>query len=79
METGLSTCCTLLARVDEALARTPFLSGEDFAMGDIPLGCFAYAWFEMPIDRPDLPHLEAWYQNLRARPAYAKAVAIALT
>jgi len=48
-------------------------------MGDIPLGCFAYAWFEMPIERPELPHLQAWYQRLRQRPAYQRAVMTPLT
>jgi len=48
-------------------------------MGDIPLGSFIYAWFEMPIERPELPHLRAWYERLRARPAYQRAVMTALT
>ncbi|MFA1286653.1 glutathione S-transferase family protein [Xanthomonas axonopodis pv. nakataecorchori] len=69
----------LLARADAALAQQPYLSGEQFAMGNIPLGSFIYAWFEMPIERPELPHLQAWYARLRARPAYRRAVMTALT
>lgn len=69
----------LLARADAALAQQPYLSGEQFAMGDIPLGSFIYAWFEMPIERPELPYLQAWYQRLRARPAYQRGVMTALT
>ncbi|MBV6859610.1 glutathione S-transferase [Xanthomonas campestris pv. zingibericola] len=69
----------LLARADAALAQQPYLSGEQFAMGDVPLGSFIYAWFEMPIERPELPHLQAWYARLRARPAYRRAVMTALT
>ncbi|MBO9858283.1 MULTISPECIES: glutathione S-transferase [Xanthomonas] len=69
----------LLARADAALVQQPYLSGEQFAMGDIPLGSFIYAWFEMPIERPELPHLQAWYARLRARPAYRRAVMTALT
>ena len=48
-------------------------------MGDIPLGSFIYAWFEMPIERPPLPHLSAWYERLKQRPAYRNAVMTALT
>lgn len=33
----------------------------------------------MPILRPELPNLEAWYERLKARPAYRKAVMTALT
>lgn len=76
---GIATCGTLLARADKALADAPYLSGDTFRMGDIPLGCFIYAWFEMPIERPDLPSLAAWYERLKARPAFQKAVAIPLT
>ncbi|MEP5622316.1 MAG: glutathione S-transferase, partial [Hyphomicrobiales bacterium] len=48
-------------------------------VGDIPLGCLAYAWFNMDIERPDLPNLAAWYQRLIERPAYQKGVMSPLT
>jgi glutathione S-transferase len=76
---GVKTLHGLLAVADDALSRQPWLSGEVFGMGDIPLGSFAYAWFEMPIERPPLPHLQAWYERLKTRPAYRKAVMTALT
>lgn len=73
------TCAQLLSIADQALASQPFLSGQAPGMGDIPLGCFAYAWFEMPIERPEMRHLRAWYERLRERPAYQAAVMTALT
>jgi glutathione S-transferase len=76
---GVKTLHGLLAVADDALSRQPWLSGEAFGMGDIPLGSFAYAWFEMPIERPPLPYLQAWYERLKTRPAYRKAVMTALT
>ena len=69
----------LLAVADRALAEKPYLSGDEIGMGDIPLGSFIYAWFEMPIERPPLPHLSAWYERLKQRPAYRNAVMTALT
>jgi glutathione S-transferase len=48
-------------------------------MGDIPLGSLIYAWFELPIQRPDLPHLADWYARLRERPAYQRGVMSPLT
>ncbi|MBV4454708.1 MULTISPECIES: glutathione S-transferase family protein [Pseudomonas] len=76
---GRQACIDALTTVDQALAEQPYLSGQAFGMGDIPLGCFIYAWFEMPIERPAMPHLEAWYQRLQQRPAYRTAVMTALT
>ncbi|AZE83199.1 putative glutathione S-transferase-like protein [Pseudomonas orientalis] len=76
---GRRACIDALGTVEQALAAQPYLSGQAFGMGDIPLGCFIYAWFEMPIERPTMPNLEAWYQRLQQRPAYRKAVMTALT
>ncbi|NQD94760.1 glutathione S-transferase [Pseudomonas sp. CrR25] len=76
---ALERCGELLAIPERALASRPYLSGDTFAMGDIPLGCIAYAWFEMPIVRPELPHLAAWYARLQERPAYRRGVMTPLT
>ncbi|MRG57072.1 glutathione S-transferase [Phyllobacterium sp. SYP-B3895] len=76
---GLEECARLFGIVDAALARSPYLSGETLGVGDIPLGCVAYAWFEMPIERPNHPNLSAWYERLKQRPAYQKAVMTPLT
>ncbi|GAB2781210.1 glutathione S-transferase [Halomonas shantousis] len=79
VEKGLQSCGTLLGMADRVLETRPFLSGQQLGMGDIPLGCFAYAWFEMPIERPALPSLEAWYRRLATRDAFREHVMIALT
>ena len=76
---AIAECGKLLAIADRALSDQPYLSGASFGLGDIPLGCFAYAWFEMPIERPDLPHLQAWYERLQQRRAYQTAVVTPLT
>lgn len=76
---ALARCGELLRIPERALAERPYLSGDAFAMGDIPLGCFIYGWFEMPIERPELPHLAAWYARLRERPAFRRAVMTPLT
>jgi len=72
-------CAQLFSMADQALATQPYLSGDTLGMGDVPLGSFAYAWFELPIERPPLRHLEAWYARLTQRPAYQAGVMSALT
>ena len=79
VQAALDECGRLLAIADQTLATQPYLSGDSFGMGDIPLGCFAYAWFEMPIERPDLHHLCRWYERLQQRPASQAAVMTPLT
>lgn len=79
VERGLVRCRELFAMANAALADSPYLSGERFAMGDIPLGCLVYGWYAIPVERPDLPHLRAWYERLGERPAYRKAVMQPLT
>jgi len=78
-ERGLQRCGELMAIADATLREQPYLSGDQFGMGDIPLGCIAYAWFAFPVERPPLPGLAQWYERLEQRPAYRKAVMIPLT
>lgn len=79
IKAAINECDELLNMADHALISQPYLSGNDIGMGDIPLGSFIYAWFEMPIERAPQPHLQAWYERLKQRPAYQKAVMTALT
>ncbi|MDH7793232.1 glutathione S-transferase [Ochrobactrum sp. AN78] len=79
VQRGIEGMTRSLKIADQALANQPWLSGDDFGVGDIPLGCYAYAWFKFPIERPSTPHLEDWYNRLTQRPAYRKAVMTPLT
>lgn len=56
--------------LDGHLAQRNFVAGDTFTMGDIPLGCVAYRFFNVQVERPHLPNLEAWYARLSQRPAY---------
>lgn len=79
MERGLAQCATLMSMANDSLSESAWLSGTEFGFGDVPLGCIAYAWFNMSIKRPVHPALEAWYVRLSERPAYRKTVMTGLT
>ncbi|MEP3048561.1 MAG: glutathione S-transferase [Roseibium sp.] len=79
IDLGIEHCSAQFAVADNVLREMPYLSGQSLGVGDIPLGCLAYAWFNMDIERPDLPNLAAWYQRLIERPAYQKGVMSPLT
>jgi len=72
-------CGEMLGIVDAALAARKFLGGNQLTMGDIPLGCHVQLWMRLPIERPRLAHLEAWFGRLCERPAYRKIVDIPLS
>jgi glutathione S-transferase len=68
-----------MAILDRYLAQAPWLSGEAFGVGDVPMGVYAHTWFSLDIDRPALHHVAAWYARLRERPGYRSQVMIPLT
>jgi glutathione S-transferase len=65
-----------LAVLDGELASRDYILGNTFTVADIPAGALMYRYYTLPIERPKLPNVEAWYQRLAAREAYAKHVAI---
>ena len=56
------------------LADHEYLSGDAFGFGDIPAAPFTYRWFNLDIDREELPNLKRWYDAVAARPAFKKHV-----
>ena len=63
-----------LKLLDKHLTEQAFVAGDTFSMGDIPLGCVVYRYFNVEVERPHLIHLEAWYKRLSERPAYQNHV-----
>jgi len=55
--------------LEAALAGRTWLTGDDFTLADIAVGCAAHRWLLLPIAHPDVPHITAWMTRLRARPA----------
>ena len=79
IETSRKKAIELLAIVDAALQNKRYLNGKQLTIGDIPLGSFAYGWYAMPIERPAMKNLDAWYRRLGERPAYRKNVMLPLS
>ena len=76
---SLKQATALMVILNGALEKTRWLSGAAFGLGDIPMGCYVNSWFQLEIERPDLPALEDWYDRLKSRPAYAEHVMIPLS
>jgi len=47
-----------------------FVCGTEFTIGDIPLGVSAHRWFTLPLNRVELPNVQAWYERLTQRQGF---------
>ena len=72
---GLAVSMTIL---DTHMANRQYVTGNDFTMGDIPLGVSIHRWFNMDIMRENLPNLGAYYKRLQERSAFAKHAGLPL-
>jgi glutathione S-transferase len=63
----------MVAILDGQLARTGgHVAGAAFTLADIPIGLSVNRWFMTPLERPSLPHVEAYYERLGARAAFLR-------
>lgn len=74
-----TTSATAMRIIDSALAQRQYLAGDEFTLADICIGPSVYRWFELPIEREDLPALARWYEAARARPAFREQVMVGLS
>jgi glutathione S-transferase len=65
--------------VENQLEQTRYMGGNEFSLGDIPVGVWAYRWFNLPIERREFARLNAWYRGLCERPAYREHIMIPLS
>jgi glutathione S-transferase len=71
---SLARCAAHFRLLDGMLKTRPFLLGERLSLADIPIATSLYRYFELDIERPDLPNVAAWYRRLQERPAYRQHV-----
>jgi glutathione S-transferase len=65
--------------LDHCLAQHDFIVGNELTLADIAHGALAHRWLALDIpDRPEAPHMLAWYHRMMQRPAYHKYLAVEL-
>jgi glutathione S-transferase len=79
IERAAGTTVRAWSMLDRQLSKHPFVGGPEFTLADIPLGVHVHRWFFFPFQKPDTPHLKAWYDRLLSRPAYREHVAKPVT
>ena len=70
----IARCARHMTLLDRELAGRPWLGGDRFGLADIAAGTSLFRYFGIPIERPAVPNVEAWYRRLRDRPAYREHV-----
>jgi glutathione S-transferase len=68
-----------LSVVESQLGTRAYVAGDDFTMGDIPLGCAVWRWMMLPIERQPSPNVQRWFDGLTRRQAYNEIVMQPLT
>jgi glutathione S-transferase len=46
------------------------VAGRHFSLADIPIGLAVNRWFETPLDHPDFPAIQTYYERLTERPGF---------
>jgi glutathione S-transferase len=72
----LARCARHFQLLDKWLADRPFLCGNALTLADIPAGTSLYRYFELEIERPSVPNVQAWYRRLQERHAYREHVMV---
>jgi glutathione S-transferase len=57
------------------LAKHPFITGQHLTLADIAWAVHVHRWFAIPVQRPAMPHLRAWYDRLLQDPIYREHIA----
>jgi glutathione S-transferase len=66
--------------LDTHLASHPYVGGNAFSMGDIPVGAVVYRWLQIPgIERTEFAAVRAWQERLASRPGFRTHVMLPLS
>ena len=66
---------TAVEGLEAQLARTDYVAGDRFSMGDIPTGAAVYRWRVFGQWGRPMPHVDAWLARLGEREGFRRHVA----
>ena len=62
--------------IDSRIGDGPWMAGEDFTFADLWVGHLLYRYNVLNFDKAHTPNLDAYYQRLTGRPAFAEHVMV---
>lgn len=61
----------MMTLLDRQLEKTgAFVVGQDLTLADVVIGLSTHRWFSTPMERPALPHVARYYEQLSQRPGF---------
>jgi glutathione S-transferase len=76
VQAKVAACAAHMRLLDEVLSDRAYLGGNTLGLADIPAGAILFRYFELEIERPGVPKVEAWYARLRESAAYQTHVMV---
>jgi glutathione S-transferase len=73
---SIERCARHFQLLDRLLAGQAFMLGDQLSLADIPIGTNLYRYFNLEIERPSVPNVEAWYRRLQVSSAYRSHVMV---
>jgi GSH-dependent disulfide-bond oxidoreductase len=62
--------------MNRRLAHTKYIAGPEYSIADIAIFPWLRSWKNQGIDWADYPHLRGWFDEIAARPAVKRGVAV---
>jgi GST-like protein len=62
--------------MDKRLAKSKYIGGAEYSIADIAIFPWLRSWKNQGIDWTDYPHLKGWFDEIAARPAVQRGVAV---
>ena len=76
IKSSINSCTQHFQLLDQLLVGQKYMLGERLSLADIPIGTSLYRYFNLDIDRPSIPNVQAWYRRLQDRSAYRAHVMV---
>lgn len=76
IENGVAMVGGLLELLDAQLAGKDYILGAQLSLADIAVGVNLYRYFEIDLPKPAIANVRAYYERLKARPAYREHVMV---
>tara|TARA_A100001037_G_scaffold54562_1_gene46894 strand:+ start:407 stop:1054 length:648 start_codon:yes stop_codon:yes gene_type:complete len=76
VERSIRRCGRHVQVLDALLEGRQFLLGDSLTLADVPAGTCLYRYFNIEIERPKVPNVEAWYARLQERTPYQAQIMV---